>query len=244
VTDTPAHGCTIDGQPAMPVLIADYNQLVNRANEAEQRLRNIANGHPRADAIQAEIGEMITQTHELRNRLRAAEAANDRVRRLAARIRQGVPWAANVDSLADRILSELDGQQPGPATAQATEPGRWLLAGSRDLSIPAPEPSDPTQCSGEEGFCPEHGFHRHSLKQPGAPEPEPEDLTGAYMPDPPIGCLLPDPLTTAEEARLAQDGIDTPGCDCGHTGMGVSWHADDCAWRSGVVDCPGRPTPG
>lgn len=30
-----------------------------------------------------------------------------------------------------------------------------------------PEPTDPTQCSGDEGFCPEHGFHRHSLKQPG-----------------------------------------------------------------------------
>jgi hypothetical protein len=30
-----------------------------------------------------------------------------------------------------------------------------------------PEPSNPTQCSGEEGFCPEHGFHRHCLKQPG-----------------------------------------------------------------------------
>lgn len=29
-----------------------------------------------------------------------------------------------------------------------------------------PEPSDPTRCSGEEGFYPEHGFHRHSLKQP------------------------------------------------------------------------------
>lgn len=32
---------------------------------------------------------------------------------------------------------------------------------------PGPEPPDPTQCSGEEGFCPEHGFHRQSLKQPG-----------------------------------------------------------------------------
>jgi hypothetical protein len=32
---------------------------------------------------------------------------------------------------------------------------------------PQPEPDDPTQCSGEEGFCPEHGFHRHTLKQPG-----------------------------------------------------------------------------
>lgn len=31
------------------------------------------------------------------------------------------------------------------------------------------EADDPTQCSGDEGFCPEHGFHRHSLKQPGTP---------------------------------------------------------------------------
>lgn len=175
--------------------------------------------------------------------------------------------------------------------------------------------------------------------------PEPEDLTGAYQPDPPIGCLLPDHASPAEpgpaatdhvylstgcwhgdhaycqsmtglngakrpgeckfcqascrcechtgeeqpgpaatqatepctgqcdpttgaythavtchderertgrnaglhgwqEARLAQDGIHTPGCTCGHTGMGVSWHADDCLWRRAVVDCPGRPTPG
>lgn len=52
------------------------------------------------------------------------------------------------------------------------------------------------------------------------------------------------PLTPTEEARLAQDGVDTPGCDCGHDGMGVSWHSDDCPWRRSVVDCPGRPTPG
>ncbi len=77
-----------------------------------------------------------------------------------------------------------------------------------------------------------------SREQPDA-RPEPEDLTGAYTPDPPIGCLTPD-----GEAHLAQDGIDTPGCDCGHHGMGASWHSDDCPWRSGVVDCPGRPTPG
>ena len=34
-----------------------------------------------------------------------------------------------------------------------------------------PEVSDPTQCSGEEGFCPEHGFHRLSLKRPGGDAP-------------------------------------------------------------------------
>ncbi|CAM5620663.1 hypothetical protein [Streptomyces aurantiogriseus] len=104
---TPAHGCTIDGQPAMPILISEYNQLTaelaalravargycpacgrgdaaptvadweqqrQRADEAEQRLRRIDAGHPRADAIQAEIGEMIAQTHELREQLRLVDA--------------------------------------------------------------------------------------------------------------------------------------------------------------------------
>jgi hypothetical protein len=43
---------------------------------------------------------------------------------------------------------------------------------------PEPESDDPTACSGEEGFCPEHGFHRHSLKQPGEPEDDtPLELT-------------------------------------------------------------------
>jgi hypothetical protein len=41
-----------------------------------------------------------------------AEAANTRVRNLAARIRQGVPWTANDDDIADHILAALDGQAP------------------------------------------------------------------------------------------------------------------------------------
>jgi hypothetical protein len=28
----------------------------------------------------------------------------------------------------------------------------------------------------------------------------------------------------------AQSGIDTPGCDCGHDGMGLRWHGEACAW--------------
>lgn len=35
MTDTPDHGCTIDGQPAMPILVSEYNQLVARAAELE-----------------------------------------------------------------------------------------------------------------------------------------------------------------------------------------------------------------
>lgn len=37
------------------------------------------------------------------------------------------------------------------------------------------------------------------------------------------------------EADLAQSGVDTPGCDCGHDGMGVRWHDTACAWKVGLV---------
>jgi hypothetical protein len=66
---------------------------------------------------------------------------------------------------------------------------------------------------------------------------EPDDLTGYLAPDPPIGCLTvgaaSDPW--ARRPSLAQSGINTPGCDCGHHGMGVSWHGDDCPWRRSVL---------
>lgn len=56
--------------------------------------------------------------------------------------------------------------------ADVRETARQQLGGPLpdDVTAAEPELSDPTQCSGDEGFCPEHGFHRHSLKQPG-PEP-------------------------------------------------------------------------
>ncbi|MFG2748053.1 hypothetical protein [Streptomyces xanthophaeus] len=44
--------------------------------------------------------------------------------------------------------------------------GEW-----HDVSDGPVEPADPTKCSGEEGLCSEHGFHRHALKQP-ADQPE------------------------------------------------------------------------
>ncbi|WP_461707338.1 hypothetical protein [Streptomyces prasinus] len=36
-----------------------------------------------------------------------------------------------------------------------------------DSAATEPELSDPAECSGEAGPCPEHGHHEHSLKQPG-----------------------------------------------------------------------------
>lgn len=91
---------------------------------------------------------------------------------------------------------------------------------------------------------------------------DPSDLTGYLAPDPPIGCLTvtagPDAECKPEAAtlnstapnasrvesvdpwteggRLAQSGVDTPGCDCGHDGMGIGWHGDDCPWRRSVLE--------
>ena len=39
-------------------------------------------------------------------------------------------------------------------------------------------------------------------------------------------------LPSSYWARHAQSGINTPGCDCGHEGMGEAWHGDGCAWRA------------
>lgn len=71
----------------------------------------------------------------------------------------------------------------------------------------APEPSDPTQCSGEEGFCPEHGFHRHSLKQPGTPEPAADraalrDRIAAAV-QPLLMDTLPKPIAAARADEVA-----------------------------------------
>ncbi|MCM1974609.1 hypothetical protein [Streptomyces sp. G1] len=33
----------------------------------------------------------------------------------------------------------------------------------------------------------------------------------------------------------AQSGVDTPGCDCGHDGMGAKWHDTACGWRGGLL---------
>lgn len=40
-------------------------------------------------------------------------------------------------------------------------------------------------------------------------------------------------MTPEQQARFDADHTDgpTPGCDCGHDGMGRAWHARDCEWR-------------
>lgn len=38
------------------------------------------------------------------------------------------------------------------------------------------------------------------------------------------------PTTAEANQRHASSGVDTPGCDCGHSGMGAAWHIKGCPW--------------
>lgn len=38
----------------------------------------------------------------------------------------------------------------------------------------------------------------------------------------------------------AQNGIHTPGCNCGHHGMGHAWHNHDCTWRTTGPQTPAQ----
>jgi hypothetical protein len=95
----------------------------------------------------AQRQEMAAERYAWQERGDRAEAAIARVRRLAARIRQGVPWTANADDIAAHILAALDAPVSGPAATQATEPTvsrvtslyeRWVKAGPPPIGASLP----------------------------------------------------------------------------------------------------------
>ncbi|MFE0472562.1 hypothetical protein ACFW2V_13205 [Streptomyces sp. NPDC058947] len=48
-----------------------------------------------------------------------------------------------------------------------------------------------------------------------------------------IGLVEPEKapeIIAAARELMAQSGVDTPGCDCGHEGMGPAWHLKACMW--------------
>lgn len=89
--------------------------------------------------------------------------------------------------------------------------------------------------------------------------PLPEPLRGEL---PPVSLLVPQPspgpstetvrggrrlsvpvMTPEQQAAFDARHADrpTPGCDCGHDGMGEAWHASDCEWRAGVDSDAANP---
>jgi hypothetical protein len=113
MTDPTPHGCTIDGQPAMPILISEYNQLT--ADLAA--LRAVARGYCPACG-RGDAAPTVADWEQQKQRADQAEAAIARVRRVAALIRAGAPWTANHRDTADQIETALtgDGDQEQPAS--------------------------------------------------------------------------------------------------------------------------------
>jgi hypothetical protein len=75
MTDQDPHGCTIDGQPAMPILISEHTQLVTRLAEAEAQLaalRTVARGYC-PECGRGDAGPTVEQWERERQRAETAE---------------------------------------------------------------------------------------------------------------------------------------------------------------------------
>lgn len=131
--------------------------------------------HLTSDALDAlyERLEAAEQTESQRQLATAREAFASATTR-AARAEAAI---ARVRRACDSVTAADQGHNPavGWVVMRVLEAIDARLVHGGALAESEPEPSDPTQCSGDEGPCPEHGFHQHSLKQPGAPKPAHND---------------------------------------------------------------------
>jgi hypothetical protein len=132
MTDTP-HGCTIDGQPAMPILISEHTQLVTRLAEAESAARDAdrlrrdwVTMRDRAESAEeaarralAQRQEMAAERYAWQERGDRAEAALARVRALADECEEGGHSSGHPLTVT-RIRNALDEPPPVPTAAQAT----------------------------------------------------------------------------------------------------------------------------
>jgi len=109
------HGCTIDGQPALPILVSEHTQLVTRLAEAEAQLaalRQVARGYcPHCGRGDAAPG--VDDWEQQRQRGDRAEAALARVRALADRWDNAL---APDRAYARTLRNALDTPEPNPVT--------------------------------------------------------------------------------------------------------------------------------
>lgn len=134
------HGCTIDGQPALPILVSEHTQLVTRLAEAEAQLaalRAVARGYcpncGRGDAAptvqdwererqRADSAEEASR-RALAQRQQMAEAALARARAACDQLERAVinadgrlltAYDRGVDTAIRRIRNALDTPEPTP----------------------------------------------------------------------------------------------------------------------------------
>lgn len=263
MTDTdqpPVYGCTIDGQPAMPILISEHTELVARAERAEAELRRYTEAES-ADAAAGSYAHRAEQAEaELaKARQRAADAygQRDRLRlRIAALAdRWRLPGHISMPDAAAEIAEALDREKwaptPDPITRVRALADRWKRNGTRDLAryadimlaeMSAPQPTIPA----DEQYRFATTWAEYNAGRRAAADRKAATPAAVEARDPCPHCDQPYPRRLMEThlavehpdvlGRLAESGVHTPGCDCGHDGMGVSWHSDDCPWRRSILD--------
>lgn len=158
--ETPVYGCTIDGRPAMAILVDEYNQLVTglaqvraelvRSENARDHLRDRAEAELRryteADSADAAAGSYARRAEtaeaallEARRHLAAAYAQRDRLRIRMNRLADRWDRALAVDKPYARTLRSEISVEPFEAqeTAAPPAPGSDLWAGVAVLQATA-----------------------------------------------------------------------------------------------------------
>lgn len=250
---TPSRRAGLRDDIAAAIEAADYSGSMRRGDLADAVMPVLYREWPwlRAEADEAGLTdpEVRAQLHAVIKALGASETENKqlraRVRTLAARIRQGVPWTASDDDIAAHILAALDGPNNQRTTvnnpATSSDPHIYLSTGCYH--------GDHTYCQAMTGLngakrpgsckfchaacqCPCHqqtgppvhiggGANAEDCPActgtnppypftcPGPDKAAVDDLTGAWTPDPPIGCLTvttePDPFGCEERERTGRN---------------------------------------
>jgi hypothetical protein len=124
--------CPACGRGDAAPTVADWEQQKTRADQAEadlDRARAEANAWAEAESADVAAGSYAGRVEELQNTLDRVRALGERWRYTGDRKHTALP----------ELLSALDGPAPappGPVATEAARPATWLLAGTRDLSIP------------------------------------------------------------------------------------------------------------
>lgn len=150
----------------------------------------------------------------------------------------------------DVVLPEQRSEEP-QATEAVAVPRRafdWLVqvAGhvsfGKSYAFEGPYPDAAARFAlgalDDAGLLPEYdeaNDHSHRDRVNAPLRPETIQVLGKRLAsgDYPVHYVTP-VMTPEQQARFDADHADgpTPGCDCGHDGMGRAWHAGDCEWRA------------
>jgi len=138
-----------------------------------------------------------------------------------------------LEGLADRMNRLADKTSPPEITPRRGDPFEVWLTAQRDACF-----GHASSWAAVDGLLEEY----RSRADAGVPLEEPLQPSDAEIVEEArkIGMAEPEKapeIVAAARKLLAQSGIDTPGCDCGHDGMGPGWHLKTCGWLN-TLDVP------